>query len=179
MPPTMMVASLHPRGHLVAQAREERVDFMAVTAMSQPGFRTIARFQQCQLKALGDLLVQLLKLCRPPGLAKLGHVALDGAKVRSNASVHKGMSCGRVLETEKRLTADVSIRRSGSIVYAQSRRSRPKPRSRFQMMTGRADPPGMMKSRKPDRAPDGGSPDRKQRNFTNPDATSSRPGPVP
>src|ERR1019366_8026029 len=42
------------------------------------------------------------------GLAKLGHVALDGTKVQANASVHKAMSYGRMLETEKRLKAEVS-----------------------------------------------------------------------
>ena len=113
--PTMMVALLlyaYSRGvyssRRIAQACEERVDFMAVTAMNQPDFRTIAKFRQRHLKALSDLFVQVLKLCRAAGLAKLGHVALDGTKVQANASVHKAMSYGRMLETEKRLTAEVS-----------------------------------------------------------------------
>ena len=59
-------------------------------------------------KALGDLFVQVLKLCRAAGLAKLGHVALDGTKVQANASVHKAMSYARMRETEKKLAAEVS-----------------------------------------------------------------------
>jgi transposase len=112
--PTMMALLLYAysRGvyssRRIAQACEERVDFMAVTAMNQPDFRTIAKFRQRHLKALSDLFVQVLKLCRAAGLAKLGHVALDGTKVQANASVHKAMSYGRMLETEKRLTAQVS-----------------------------------------------------------------------
>src|ERR1700681_2343416 len=105
--PTMMVALLlyaYSRGvyssRRIARACEERVDFMAVTAMNQPDFRTIAKFRQRHLKALSDLFVQVLKLCRAAGLAKLGHVALDGTKVQANASVHKAMSYGRMLETE-------------------------------------------------------------------------------
>jgi transposase len=113
--PTMMVALLlyaYSRGvyssRRIAQACEERVDFMAVTAMNRPDFHTIATFRRRHLTALGDLFVQVLKLCRAAGLVKLGHVALDGTKVQANASVHKAMSYGRMLETEKRLMAEVS-----------------------------------------------------------------------
>src|SRR3974390_282848 len=111
----MMVALLlyaYSRGlyssRRIAQACEERVDFMAVTAMNQPDFRTIAKFRRRHLKALSDLFVQVLKLCQAAGLVKLGHVALDGSKIAANASVHKAMSYGRMSETEKRLAAEVS-----------------------------------------------------------------------
>jgi transposase len=113
--PAMMVALLlyaYSRGvyssRKIAQACEERVDFMAVTAMNRPDFRTIATFRRRHLKALGDLFVQVLKLCRAAGLVKLGHVALDGTKVQANASVHKAMSYGRMREAEKRLAAEVA-----------------------------------------------------------------------
>src|SRR3974377_1757324 len=113
--PAMMVALLlyaYSRGayssRKIAQACEERVDFMAVTAMNRPDHRTIARFRRRHLKALGDLFVQVLKLCRATGLVKLGHVALDGTKIQANASVHKAMSYGRMREAEKRLKAEVA-----------------------------------------------------------------------
>jgi transposase len=82
----------HSRGvyssRRIAQAREERVDFMAVTALNKPDFRTIAKFRRRHLKALGDLFVQVLELCRAAGLVKLGHASLDGTKVQANASRH-------------------------------------------------------------------------------------------
>jgi transposase len=113
--PSMMVALLLygcSRGvyssRRIAQACEERVDFMAVTAMNRPDFRTIATFRRRHLKALGELFVQVLKLCKAAGLVKLGHVALDGTKVQANASVHKAMSYGRMREAEKKLAAEVS-----------------------------------------------------------------------
>lgn len=113
--PAMMVALLlyaYSRGvyssRRIAQACEERVDFMAVTALNRPDFRTIATFRRRHLKALGDLFVQVLKLCRAAGLVKLGHVALDGTKVAANAGVHKAMSYGRMREAEKKLAAEVS-----------------------------------------------------------------------
>ena len=113
--PVMMVALLlyaYSRSiyssRKIAQACEERVDFMAVTAMNQPDFRTIATFRRRHLQALGDLFVQVLKLCRAAGLVQLGHVALDGTKVAANASRHKAMSYGRMHEAEKRLASEVA-----------------------------------------------------------------------
>lgn len=113
--PAMMVALLlygYSRGvyssRKLAQACEERLDFMAVTAMNRPDHRTIAKFRRRHLKALGDLFVQVLKLCRKAGLVKLGHVALDGTKLQANASVHKAMSYARMREAEQKLAAEVS-----------------------------------------------------------------------
>lgn len=91
----------------LAQACEERVDFMAVTAMNRPDFRTIASFRRRHLAALGDLFVQALQLCRAAGLVKLGHVALDGTKLNANAGVHKAMSYGRMRAAEQKLAAEV------------------------------------------------------------------------
>jgi transposase len=112
--PTMMVALLlygYSRGvyssRQLERACEERVDFMAVTGMSRPDFRTIAEFRRRHLAALGGLFVQVLKLCRGAGLAKLGHVALDGTKIKANASKHKAMSYGRMHEAEAKLRAEV------------------------------------------------------------------------
>jgi transposase len=92
----------------IARGCEERVDFMAVAAMQKPDFRTIAKFRRRHLTALGDLFVQVLRLCRKAGLAKLGHVALDSTKVKANASKHKAMSYGRMQETIDRLEKEVS-----------------------------------------------------------------------
>jgi transposase len=113
--PAMMVALLlyaYSRGvyssRRIAQGCEERVDFMAVTALNRPDFRTIATFRQRHLKALGALFVAVLKLCRAAGLVKLGHVALDGTKVQANASVHKAMSYRRMAEAERKLAEEVA-----------------------------------------------------------------------
>jgi transposase len=112
--PAMMVALLlygYSRGtyssrHL-ARACEERVDFMAVTGLNRPDFRTISEFRKRHLRALGGLFAQVLALCRAAGLVKLGHVALDGTKIKANASRHKAMSYGRMTAAEARLSAEV------------------------------------------------------------------------
>jgi transposase len=70
----------------IAKACEDRVDFMAVTGLNRPDFRTISDFRKRHLQALQGLFVQVLQLCQQAGLVKLGHVALDGTKVKANVS---------------------------------------------------------------------------------------------
>src|ERR1700693_653614 len=72
-------------------------------ATVEPDFRTVSDFRKRHLGALSGLFVQVLKLCRQAGLAKLGHVALDGTKVKANASKHKSMSYKRLGEKPVRL----------------------------------------------------------------------------
>lgn len=91
----------------IAKGCEERVDFMAVTGMNRPDFRTVSDFRKRHLEALQGLFVQVLKLCQRAGLVKLGHVSLDGTKVKANASKHKAMSYERMRETELRLKREV------------------------------------------------------------------------
>lgn len=92
----------------IARACLERVDFMAVTAMEKPDFRTVNDFRKRHLAALEGLFVQVLRLCDRAGLVKLGHVSLDGTKVQANASKHKAMSYERMCAEEKRLEEQVS-----------------------------------------------------------------------
>ena len=91
----------------MARACEERLDFMAVSGLQRPDFRTISDFRKRHLEALAGLFRQVLALCREAGLVKLGHVALDGTKIKANASKHKAMSYGRMEKAEKRLEAEV------------------------------------------------------------------------
>jgi transposase len=113
--PTMMTAVLlyaycqgiYP-SRRIAKACRERVDFMAVTGMQMPDFRTISDFRKRHLVALGELFVQVLRLCQQAGLVKLGHVALDGTKLKANASKHKAMSYGRMKKAEAELQTIVS-----------------------------------------------------------------------
>jgi hypothetical protein len=91
----------------IAKACAERVDFMMIVAHDAPDFRTIAGFRQRHLPALGRLFLQVLKLAEKAGLAKLGHVALDGTKIKANASKHKAMSYQRMKTRETELRAEV------------------------------------------------------------------------
>ena len=73
----------------------------------QPDHDSIADFRRRHLKALAALFLQVLKLCQQAGLVKLGHVSVDGSKVKANASKHKAMSYQRMNETEARLVKEV------------------------------------------------------------------------
>ena len=91
----------------IARGCEERVDFMAVSGLERPDFRTISDFRKRHLVALAGLFKQVLGLCRRAGLVKLGHVSLDGTKIKANASKRKAMSYGRMVKAEAKLAAEV------------------------------------------------------------------------
>src|SRR6202161_937256 len=92
----------------IATACRERVDFMSIVAFDAPDFRTISDFRKRHLKALGKLFGQILQLCETAGLVKLGHVALDGTKIKANASKHKAMSYERMENRAAELEAEVA-----------------------------------------------------------------------
>jgi transposase len=92
----------------IAKACRERVDFMSIVALDPPDFRTISDFRKRHLKALGKLFLQILRLCEKAGLVKLGHVALDGTKIKANASKHKAMSYERMEKRAAELEAEVA-----------------------------------------------------------------------
>jgi transposase len=92
----------------IAKACRERVDFMSIVAFDGPDFRTISDFRKRHLKALGKLFAQILQLCEKAGLVKLGHVALDGTKIKASASKHKAMSYERMEKRAAELEAEVA-----------------------------------------------------------------------
>jgi transposase len=91
----------------IARACEERADFMMLVAGDGPDFRTVSEFRRRHLRALAGLFVQVLKLAEKAGLVRLGHVALDGTKIKANASKHKAMSYERMKKREAELQAEV------------------------------------------------------------------------
>ena len=91
----------------IARACEQRVDFMAVTGLQKPDHRTVARFRLRHLRALRGLFQQVLRLCQRAGLVKMGHVSLDGTKIKANASKHAAMSYDRMKNAEKELAETV------------------------------------------------------------------------
>ncbi len=101
--PTMMVTLLvyayaigMPSSRKIEQATYHSIPFRVLTANQHPDHDTISTFRKRHLKALAGLFVQVLRLCQKAGLAKLGHIALDGTKVKANASRHKAMSYGHM-----------------------------------------------------------------------------------
>ena len=85
----------------------EEVAFRYLSADQHPDHDTIAEFRKRHLEALAGLFTQALLLCEKAGLVNLGHVSIDGTKIKANASQHKAMSYGRMGETEARLKEEI------------------------------------------------------------------------
>jgi transposase len=92
-------------------------------ADQHPDYRPIARFRKRHLDALAELFVQALRLCREAGLVGLGALALDGTKLRANASRHKAMSYERMVKAERQLEAEIAaIRTNARALLADAER---------------------------------------------------------
>jgi transposase len=85
----------------------DSVAFRFLAAGNQPDFRTLNRFRKKHGAAIGELFGQVLHLCQRAGLVKLGKVAVDGTKIKANASKHKAMSYGRMDEAQRRIKEEV------------------------------------------------------------------------
>lgn len=85
----------------------EDIPFRVLAAGNTPDFRTIADFRKTHLAALQGFFEQVLHLARELGAVRVGRVALDGTKVKANASKHKAMSYDRMGEKQRQLRAEV------------------------------------------------------------------------
>lgn len=91
----------------IARRLEEDVAFRVLGSGNFPAHRTIADFRQRHLEDFQSLFVQVVRIAGELGLVKLGTVAVDGSKVKANASKHKAMSYKRMVEEEKRLRREI------------------------------------------------------------------------
>lgn len=110
--PKMMTAVLlygYMRGvyssRKLSQACAERTDFMVVSGMSTPDHRPLAKFRTRHGAALSRIFVQVLELCRRANLLDLKHVAVDGTRIKGNASSAKNASYQDLQDGEKKLVA--------------------------------------------------------------------------
>ncbi len=91
----------------IARKLHEDVAFRVLAARNFPAHRTLRDFRAFHLKELSELFVQVVRLAREMGLVKLGTIAVDGTKVKANASRHKAMSYGHMLKAEAELKAQI------------------------------------------------------------------------
>jgi len=111
----------------MAEKLVDSVAFRFLAAGNQPDFRTISDFRKRHEVALSGLFEQVLKVCRESGLVKLGRVALDGTKIKANASKHKAMSYSRMVEKEAALRREIKemFRQAEAIDREEDRRYGP------------------------------------------------------
>ena len=85
----------------------EDIAFRVLAAGNAPDFRTIADFRKTHLPALKGFFEQILGVARDLGTLRVGRVAIDGSKVKANASKHKAMSYDRLPKKRQQLRAEV------------------------------------------------------------------------
>ena len=112
--PAMMVKLLlyayctgKPSSRKIERATYEDLAFRVLAADQHPDHDCLADFRKRHLDALAGLFGQVLQLCQAAGLVKLGHVALDGTKIKANASKHKAMSYDRMSAAEQQLETEI------------------------------------------------------------------------
>ena len=172
----------------IARQLVDSVALRFLAAGNEPDFRTFSEFRRRHGAALAALFVQGLTLCRQAGLVKLGRVAVDGTKLKANASKHKAMSYGRMRSEEARLEQEVrALLRQAEAAdaqedehYGRDRRGDELPvelarrESRLQKireakaaLEAEARAQAAAEGKPPD---DATPPDKSQRNFTDPEA---------
>lgn len=182
----------------------EDVAFRVLSCDYHPDHSRISDFRKRHLGAISRLFVQVLEICKESGLVKLGHIALDGTKMKANASKHKAMSYGRMVKKEKELAREVdkllkqaeALDKQEDKIYGKGKRGDELPRElefketrlakiREAMQAleqeAREEAKGKEKPGKGEEPPpDDGTgptdtsdvkpPDKKQRNFTDPES---------
>jgi transposase len=172
----------------IERASHEDVAFRFLSADTHPDHDTIATFRKRHLEALAGLFVQALRLCQKAGLVKLGHVAIDGTKIKANASKHKAMSYERMNETEQRLEQEVEelLRRESRLKKIRAAKAELEQEAKEKAERQRAEAEAKIAERREHEArtgkkaggqdpkapdPEQTKPEAKaQRNFTDPDS---------
>jgi transposase len=179
----------------IAKKLHEDVAFRVLAAGSFPAHRTIRDFRAFHLKELSDLFVQVVRLALEMGLVKLGTIAVDGTKLKANASRHKAMSYGHMLNAEAELKAQIDALLKRAQQADEAEKNEPEldipaeiarrearlaaineARRRLEQRQREVD---AERGRHPDDKPGGGRPfkrpmgvpdDKAQENFTDPDS---------
>ncbi len=106
----------------IAAKLHEDIAFRVLGAGNFPAHRTIREFRCLHLAEFTQLFVQVVRLARELGLVKLGTIAVDGTKIKANASRHKAMSYGRMNESEAALKVQIdALLQKAKAVDAQER----------------------------------------------------------
>jgi len=92
----------------LARLARQEATFVYLAGGGQPNYRTLARFRRDNAAAFTAVFQETVVLALRLGLAKLGHVALDGTKLKANTSKHKAMSYGRMRQREAQLRGEIA-----------------------------------------------------------------------
>ena len=97
-----------PSSRRIEKSTYDSIPFRVLAANQSPDHDTISEFRRVHLTALSRIFLQVLRLCQKAGLVKLGHIALDGTKIKANAAKHKAMSYGHMQKRTDELKAEIA-----------------------------------------------------------------------
>ena len=178
----------------IADKLIDSVAFRLLAAGNEPDFRTISDFRKRHGEALRGLFDQVLQVCREAGLVKLGRIAVDGTKIKANASKHKAMSYGRMKEKETEIQRQVKeiLERAEQVDREEDRRYGPDSRAdelpaelahresrlrKIREAKAALEAEARKKAEAEGKDPQQAKPlDKTQRNFTDPDSKIQRTG---
>jgi transposase len=89
------------------KAIEESIPFRWLCGGLKPDHRTISNFRKNNLLLLPGIFTQIIQIAQKLGYISLGHVSIDGSKLKANASKHKAMSTKRMKEEIQRLEQEI------------------------------------------------------------------------
>jgi len=92
----------------LARLARQEATFVYLAGGGRPNYRTLARFRRENGAAFTAVFQETVVLALRLGLARLGHVALDGTKLKANTSKHKAMSYGRMRQRETQLKEEIA-----------------------------------------------------------------------
>lgn len=92
----------------IAAGIDDLVALRYLAGGNRPGHRTIARFRRENAERFAEIFGQIVKVAQSAGLVELGTLAIDGSRVKANASKHKAMSYGRMKSEDKRLRKEIA-----------------------------------------------------------------------
>lgn len=172
----------------IATKLDDSVAFRLLAAGNRPDFRTLSDFRKRHGEGLAGLFDQVLEICAEAGMVTLGQVAIDGTKMKANASKHKAMSYGRMKQKTTELRRQVrelleraeEVDREEDLRYGRDRRGDELPeelarretrlkkiREAKRALEAKARKEAASKGKDPKKAK---PPDRAQRNFTDPES---------
>src|SRR6185369_12055774 len=91
----------------IEAATYDDVGFRVLACNQQPDHDSLAEFRKRHLEEIGRLFVQVVEMCQRAGLVKLGHVAIDGTKIKANASKRKSLTYKELTKGEKESEAKI------------------------------------------------------------------------
>ena len=108
----------------IAKAIRENFACSYLAAWQHPDFRTISDFRKYHLNELKEIFVRIVMLCEDMNIITLGHVSIDGTKLKGNASGAKTYDNKRCDKKIRRLLDQAATVDSREDIFSWTKQKR-------------------------------------------------------